>query len=110
MIEKRIYSSWAFTEDEREKAAVNAEIHRELREKHRVFRHDLKKELRDGEECNFSDYDVVIGRSARYHHALYHIHKNVPNLSVEELALLCDGGDLCFGYTMQGSEIHVFED
>ncbi|GHV34272.1 hypothetical protein FACS1894187_04510 [Synergistales bacterium] len=110
MIEKKIYSSWAFKANENEKAAMNAEIHKELTEKHRVFRNDSKKGLHDGEDCNFADYDVIIGRSAQYKHALYHIHKNAPNLSIEELALLCDHGNLCFGYTVKGAEIYVSED
>ena len=108
--ERNIHSSYAFTENEREKMVENYETHKALKEKHRVFRHDLKMILIDGEDCNFSDYDVVIGRKAGYAHALYRIHKNAPNLSTLELALLCDSGNLCFGYMMEGSDIRVSED
>jgi len=108
--ERKIHSSYAFTENEREKMAENYETHKALKEKYRVFRHDLKMILIDGEDCNFSDYDVVIGRKAGYAHALYRIYKNAPNLSTLELALLCDSGNLCFGYMMEGSDIRVSED
>ena len=106
----KIYSPWAFTESEKEKAQVNRKIYDELKEKYRVYRHDLKISLRDGEDCNFSDYDVVIGRRPGYLHSVYKIHKNEPQLSELELALLCDLGNLCFGYSMQGEGICVNED
>lgn len=100
MIEKRIYSSYAFTEDEREKGKQNREIYKELKEKYKVYRHDLKYHLQDGNDCNFSEYDVVIGRKPGYAHAEYCIYKNAPELSLAELALLCDHGNLCFGYSV----------
>lgn len=67
-------------------------------------------DLKDGESLKFEDYDVVIGRKPGYHHALYRVHKNAPCLSVGELALLCDHGNLCFGYSGQGEFIRVNED
>lgn len=110
MVEKKIYSSFAFTENEREKGSRNYEIYKELKEKYRVYRNDLKMELTDGADCAFADYDIVIGRKPGYNHALYRIYKNAPGLSTLELALLCDGGSLCFGYSMQGDMIRVSED
>lgn len=110
MIEKKIYPSFAFTENEREKAQMNAEIHKELTDRYKVYRNDVKIDLKDGDDCNFSDYDVVIGRKAGYNHALYRIYKNEPKLTTPELALICDHGSLCFGYGIQGDLIRVFED
>jgi len=110
MVEKKIYSSYAFTENEGEKMSRNYEIHKELKDKYRVYRNDTKMELADGADCNFDDYDIVIGRQPGYNHALYRIYKNAPGLSTLELALLCDGGNLCFGYMTQGELIRVSED
>ncbi len=110
MIEKRIYSQWAFSDNEAEMAKCNSEIYKELKKKYRIYRHDLKMELTNGVDCNFAEYDVIIGRKAGYAHALYRIHKNAPKLSTVELALLCDGGNLCFGYTTNGQLIKVHED
>lgn len=110
MNKKRIYAPWAFTENEREKGKQNYEIYKELKEKYRVYRHDFKMDLKDGADCNFENYDVVIGRKPGYHHALYRIYKNAPGLTTAELALLCDEGNLCFGYSMQGDHIRVSED
>lgn len=110
-MEKIIYSQWAFTENEREKAKINREIYNELKTKYKVYRHDLKQYLKDKVDVNFDEYDVVIGRNACYHHGEYSIHKNAPNLNRDELALLCDSGNLCFGYKMIGiNEFYVFED
>lgn len=110
MAGNEIYSSYAFSENESEKAKHNKAVYKELTEKYKVYRHDTKIDLVDGEDCNFSDYDVVIGRKFGYHHALYYVYKNEPNLSTAELALICDHGRLCFGYSMHGIYIRVSED
>ena len=110
MVERKIWPSFAFTENEQEKAKMNAEIHKELTEKYKVYRNDCKIDLADGKDCDFSKYDIVIGRKAGYNHALYRVYKNAPELNTTELALICDHGSLCFGYTMQGNMIYVFED
>lgn len=100
MIEKKIYSSYAFTENESEKGKQNRAIHKELTEKYKVYRNDCQYSLTDGEDCNFNDYDIVIGRKPGYAHAEYCIYKNAPALTTAELALLCDHGNLCFGYSI----------
>lgn len=81
-----------------------------MKNKYKIYRHDLKMALVDGIDCDFSQYDIVIGRKPGYHHALYTIYKNAPELSRDELALVCDCGNLCFGYTMEGGQFYVFED
>ncbi len=109
-MERKIYSSWAFTKNESEKGKINREIYNELKQKYKVYRNDLKHCLHDGEDCDFADFDVVIGRKPGYHHSVYYIHKNAPELSTAELALLCDQGNLCFGYMMEAGHIRVSED
>lgn len=102
---KRIYSSWAFSENEREKSKINYEIYKELIQKYKVYRGDVRENL------NFDNYDVIINRTACYLHGEYKVYKNTPNLSDDELALLCDEGNLCFGYSKMGSKgFYVFED
>jgi len=109
-MERKIYTPWAFSENEREKGLINREIYIELMGKHSIFRHDRKTNLTDGVDCSFEDFDVVIGRKPGYHHALYRIYKNAPELTMDELALICDGGNLCFGYMMDAGHIRVSED
>lgn len=100
-IEKKVYSSWAFSKNEEEKSNINHEIYKELCEKYKISRCIVK---------NLDDYDIVLKRKPGYNHSTYSVVKNNTELSQEELALICDGGNLCFGYTMQGSDYHIFED
>lgn len=50
-IEKKIYSSWAFKENESEKAHCNREIYKELCEKYKISRYKVE---------NPDDYDIVL--------------------------------------------------
>lgn len=110
-LQRRIYSQWAFTENEREKAKINRNIYEKLKQKYKIYRNNNKINIKDGEDINFKDYDVVIGRKACYHHGEYIVYKNKPNLSELELALICDSGNLCFGYRMDGlNSFYVYED
>lgn len=107
-VEKRIYNGWAFSENEREKGRINREIYTELKEKHKIYRHDLR--FNPDVEL-IEEYDVVIGREAGYAHAKYNIIKNKPNLDTNELLLICDGGNLCFGGSRISSNVlRVSED
>lgn len=106
-MERKIYNGWAFSENEDEKGKINYSIYQELTEKFKVYRSDL----RFVPEVNLDDWDVVIGRKAEYLHATYNIIKNQPNLSTNELLLLCDGGNLCFGgHRIGDNQLYVSED
>lgn len=102
----KVYVKWAFTENEQEKAKVNQETHNAICDKWRVNRHEHFNQS----EVNDDDFDLIIERTAGYNHATYRIIKNETDLSQNEIALVCDGGNLCFGYTMKGSNFYVFED
>lgn len=115
-MEIKVYSPWAFTENEREKSKINHEMNEQLKQKYRVYRNGSQIYLEDGVDLNFDDYDIIIGRKTCYHHGEYIVYKNMPKLTNDELALLCDDGNLCFGYTYDGEDFHgnkkfyVFED
>ena len=106
MVEKRVYSGWAFSTNEKEKAEMNYQIYKEICGRYKISTSSYK--------CNLDDYDLVIDRTAGYNHAEYHIVKNNTNLSQDELALVCDRGNLCFGYdkyhTQHGTNFYDFED
>ena len=86
-MEKRIYNDYAFTENAREKIKINCQIYTEIKDKARV-------------EC------VAVG----YGHNTYKVIENPENLSVLELALICDKGNLCFGYRAEGDLIVIYTD
>lgn len=63
------------------------------------------------DEITLDDYDVVIKYvGPGYAHTKYQVIKNGPNLLIQDLAIICDKGNLCFGYRTQGSTIIVHTD
>ena len=86
-IERRIYSGWAYTENEKEKARINYEIYKEIKDKAEV------KWIRS-----------LYGRQE------YEVVSNPHNLNNDELALICDEGNLCFGYRTNGELIVIYTD
>ena len=106
MIERKIYSSWAFSEDEREKAKVNHQIYEEDYEpKAKHFFGD--KTPTDEEMKQFTCYKCA---GHGYSHTKYKIISNPHNFSSLELALICDDGNLCFGYRQENGLIIVHTD
>lgn len=112
-IEKKIYSPWAFSENEGEKAEMNRTIYKELKEKYRIATSETyyNAETKTREPINADDYDVIVTCDGiGYAHKLYKVVKNEPNLSITELALICDSGNLCFGYDMRNGLIEIHTD
>lgn len=57
------------------------------------------------------EYDVVVEYAGSgYAHQKYSVLRNVPNLNTKDLAIICDQGNLCFGYRTEGSLICVHTD
>ena len=100
----KVYVKWAFTENESEKRKTNAETYESICKKWRIGYHDNLREI------NEDDFDLIIERAAGYLHSTYRIIKNETDLSRDEIALVCDDGNLFFGYTMKGKDYYVFED
>ena len=92
-LEKKVYSGWAFKEFEREKAQINSEIYKELKAKYKIgcFASGREKD-------NLDDFDLVFDVRHDYGKNIYTLIKNKTTLSVDELALIVDGGNLCFGH------------
>ena len=87
MIEKKVYSGYAFTENSDEKIKINREIYEEIKDKAKVEFHH-----------------------AGYGYAAYKVIDNPEHLSSIELALICDSGNLCFGCRMKGELIVIHTD
>lgn len=86
-IERRIYSGWAYTENEKEKARINYEIYKEIKDKAEV---KWVRSLHGRQE-----FEVV---------------SNPHNLNDDELALICDDGNLCYGHRTNGELIVIYTD
>ena len=108
MTENTIYSQWAFTENEIKKRQSNLAALAELKEKYNI---KYKWEYDQMSEKEQESVDVVYGDAGGgYAHSLYEVYKNIPNLTTKELALICDNGNLCFGYSTQYGKIKIYTD
>lgn len=108
-----ISSPWAYTENASEKRKTNIQIYKELREKYKIATSTRKYniELKIFEDINQDEFDVIIECAGHgYAHTKYRVIKNAPKLSQKELALICDDGNLCFGYRTEGSLIVIHTD
>ena len=108
-LEEKVYSSWAFTENEDEKAKINNEIYKKLKEKYKILKvSDANHRTPTNEELKKNN--IVFSRKACYGHGEYRIYKCPDEVTLDELALICDGGNLCFGYSGDKKFLSVFED
>ena len=96
MIERKIYSNWAFSDNEKEKGQMNIEIFHELKNKYKI---------NQGENS-----DIIYEVSHCKYRSKYYIKKCPDSVTLDELALICDGGNLCFGYSGTKKLIEVSED
>jgi hypothetical protein len=85
--EMKMYSSWAFKEDEAGKLEANAKMY------------DVIKDLA---EVSFIGYG--------HNHEKYKVVSNPYELPTNWLALIADKGNLCFGYRMEGPTIVIHTD
>lgn len=111
-MERKIYSSWAFTENENEKSHINMEIYADLKEKAEVVHQSNINKMESQElEMKKSEKALLLDWKHGYGHTCYKILSNPHNLSTVELALVADSGNLCFGFTMDSPFIiHIFTD
>ena len=66
---------------------------------------------REALEKAMESFDVVIEYvGPGYAHAKYRVLRNKPKLSTKDLAIICDEGNLCFGYRTEGDLIIVHTD
>ncbi len=86
-IENKVYSGWAYTKDEAKKGKINRDIYDDIKNKSKIIR-------------------VSVG----YGNVKYKVLENNNNLSQDELALICDSGNLCFGYRMENELIVIHSD
>ena len=87
---KIIYSNWAFTENGAEKGKINEEIYHSLMDRIKVAW--TSKAIGKG-------FDLVLTVEYVPGARKYTVHENNAHLTAEEIALIVDGGNLCFGFS-----------
>lgn len=102
-----INSPWAGTENEIEKGKTNREVYEELHKKYKIVGMEEYLRAEDKEQ-----FDVVIKLlKTGYAQKKYQIVVNKPKLPMSACALLCDRGNLCFGYSADfGNVITIYTD
>ena len=86
---------------------------KELREKYKIHygMTEYDNEAKERKNINLDDYDIVVNENMpTYACRNFEIIKNNPNLSTLELAIICDEGNLCFGYRGNRDYITVYTD
>ncbi len=105
-VERKIYSPWAFTENSGEKGSMNYQIYEEeLEPQAKQFYGNEQPTEQDEKE--FTCYKCI---KHGYAHNVYRILSNPHKLTTLQLALICDDGNLCFGYRMEGNDIAIHTD
>ena len=102
-LERKIYDNWAFTENEYEKGKINREIYEKLCSKYKVLRvgrdaFGRNEPFSTPTSEELANNDFVYARRACYGRSEYKIYKCPNELTLDEIALICDDGELCFGY------------
>ncbi|TRL32951.1 hypothetical protein [Staphylococcus hominis] len=109
-VERTVYNGWAFSENAKEKMKINSELYQEIKNKYSIYRSDNRYAFVNN-DINFDDYDLIIERVPKYKHAIYNIHKNDTELGYDEMLLVCDDGNLCFGgQKTKSNQYTVWED
>lgn len=112
MVEKKVYSGWAFTANEMEKRDMNLTIYKELCKEYKIKRWSLWDTV--SLDSLKKEYDFIyeqVGQS--YGSVGYHILKAPEKLSELVKALIVDKGNLCFGHYREdarGEYITIFTD
>lgn len=109
-MEQKVYSAWAYTENSDEKVQINQKIYKELRDKVKIGYRDSKIKGMNISKDDLQNYCCLVPCGRGYGNVQYQIISNPHNLSNDEIALVADGGNLCFGYRAVGSTIVIYTD
>lgn len=95
--------------------------YKELQEKYKIARSTYgmipvevqadREKAAEALKQSLAQYDIVVECiGTGYAHKKYRVVKNGPDISTKDLAIICDSGNLCFGYRTEGSIICVYTD
>lgn len=109
-LEKKVYSQWAFEEHGNEMAKINQEIYKELKPKIKRCFVDYQTHKPNYTADDLEQYCCFESAGSGYASMRYRVLSNPHNLTDDELALMADGGSLCFGYRKEDTTIVVYTD
>ena len=109
-MKQKVFSSWAYTENADEKAQINRELYQKLKDKIKIGYMDSNLKRINISRDDLQNYCCLVPDGRGYGNVRYHIISNPHHLSNDEIALVADSGNLCFGYRMEGSTIIIYTD
>lgn len=98
---RKIIYGCGISQEQRE---INNKIYNEL---YPMFKYAKNN---DYSNEDLSKYVVFSGLGYGYANHSYRVHSNPHNLSDDEIALVLDGGNLCFGYRRNGDVFTIYTD
>ena len=98
---RKIIYGYGITQDQRE---INNKIYNEL---YPMFKYAKNN---DYSNEDLSKYVVFSDLGYGYANHSYRVHSNPYNLSADGIALVLDGGNLCFGYRRNGDIFTIYID
>ena len=98
---RKIIYGYGISQEQRE---INNKIYNEL---YPMFKYAKNN---DYSNEDLSKYVVFSGLGYGYANHSYRVHSNPYNLSDDEIALVLDGGNLCFGYRRSGDVFTIYID
>ena len=98
---RKIIYGYGISQEQRE---INNKIYNEL---YPMFKYAKNN---DYSNEDLSKYVVFSGLGYGYANHSYRIHSNPYNLSDDEIALVLDRGNLCFGYRRNGDVFTIYID
>lgn len=104
----KIYSDYAWEKEDLEKGKQNRKTYEELKSLYNIAESYNYDKMSDEEK---EKVDIVFSIDQNgYASTVYYIEKNRPNLTNLELALICDKGNLCFGFSAGIDTIKIYTD
>ncbi len=116
----KIYNGWAFEEDENKKRDINANTFIKLIDRCKVgYGEDngsaeyfvFNGEYLETKECELNELEVAFKHLPPTYNEIHaQVIVNKPRFNNDELLLLFDRGNLCFGGTVSNNILTVFTD
>lgn len=103
MVENKVYNGWGTIEA----GQSNYETRNELKRKYKILCCDNRQPTKEELENNDIVY-VYLG--GNYYHIEYKVIKRPIDLTNDEIALIMDGGFLCYGYATDNNIFYIYQD
>lgn len=105
-----INTGWAFKPNENELYEENLAIYKKLAPKAKLIWLNFYTKKYDVTQDDLQNYMCYTQKKYGYGHITYKVLSNPFNFTEDEQALICDDGNLCFGYRKLGNLITIYTD